>query len=40
MLDRLQILVNKSNSIELFINEYNSFRFIKLKDEQINQRDY
>jgi len=36
VLDRLQMFVNKSNSIELSINEYNSFRFNKSKNERIN----
>jgi len=40
MLNRLQILVNKSNLIKLLINKYNSLRFIKLKNERIDKRDY
>jgi len=40
MLDKLQMLVNKSNLTKLSINEYNFFRFVKLKDERINQKDY
>ena len=35
MLDKLQMFVNKSNSIELSINEYDFFRFVKSKDERI-----
>jgi len=40
VLDRLQISINKSNLTKLSINKYDSLRFIKSKDEQINQRDY
>jgi len=36
VLDRLQMLVNKSSSTKLFINKYNSLRFARLKDEQID----
>ncbi len=40
MLNRLQMLVDKSNLIKLSINKYKFFRFIKLEDKQINQRNY
>lgn len=34
------MLVDKSNLIELSINEYNSLRFASSKNERIDQRDY
>ncbi len=30
------MLIDKSNLTKLFINKYNSLRFIKLEDKQIN----
>ncbi len=36
MFNKLQMFINKSNLTKLLINEYNSFRFIKLEDERIN----
>jgi len=36
ILDRLQMLINKSNLVKLSINKYDSFRFAKLKNKQIN----
>jgi len=36
MLDKLQMSINKSNLTKLSINEYNSFRFAKSKNKQIN----
>lgn len=34
------MLVNKSNSTRLSINEYNSLRFVESKNKRINQKDY
>ncbi len=36
MLNKLQMLVNKNSLTKLLINRYNSLRFIKSKNKQIN----
>jgi len=40
VLNKLQMFVSKSSLIKLLINEYDSFRLVKLKDERIDQRNY